>query len=80
MATAYHEGGPADGQRVKGVEQTPFRFWADVSDRASRTWVTLHRYVFAPPRDGAKCCYRYTGTHQVLGPVPGPESFPEWTT
>ncbi len=79
MATATHEGGPADGVRLSIEQQTHVRYYAPAAERASRGWLSLARYVFVPPRDGARCRYRYTGIHQARGPVPGDEKAPDWS-
>lgn len=79
MALAIHEGGPADGEtlRVETAPQT--RYYAPADQRAAADWVLLARYVFVPPRDGAKCTYRYSGQEQVQGPVPGTADQPDWS-
>jgi hypothetical protein len=79
MAVAVHFGGPADGAEVTGVEQTQTRHWAPAFDRNSRGWISLARYVFVPPRRGARCRYRYTGVDQVKGPAPGTKEAPDWS-
>lgn len=80
MAIAIHEGGPADGVRLSTPEQTPVRYHLPAADRARSGWLHLARYVFVPPRDGARCRYRYTGTHQARGPLRAPKETPDWST
>lgn len=79
MALAIHEGGPQDGLKVKTTSAPHTRYYAPAEERKRRGWLTLSRYVFVPPRDGAKCRYRFTGTEQVQGPVPGDETAPDWS-
>lgn len=80
MPTAEHSGGPAHGRNVQIDAVTQTRFWAPAEDRRSRGWVDLARYVFVPPRVGKHCAYRWTGLHQVVGPVPGGKDAPEWSS
>lgn len=79
MALAIHEGGPADGQRLRADGAPQIRYFAPAAERAATAWVPLARYVFVPPRDGPRCTYRYTGVHQVKGPVLGSEAEPDWS-
>jgi hypothetical protein len=79
LAIAVHERGPADGAKVRIDEVVQTRYYARPDARTSDSWVTLARYVFVPPRDGARCTYRYTGEEQVQGPLPGSPSAPEWS-
>lgn len=80
MALAYHDGGPVDGQTLR-IDATPqVRYYLPAEQRALREWLPLARYVFVPPRNGKHVKYRYTGEHQVLGPAPGMEGAPEWST
>jgi hypothetical protein len=80
VALAVHEGGPADGATLAVERAVPVRYHLPAPDRQHRGWLTLARYVFVPPRDGPRCRYRYTGTHQVQGPVPaGEAAHPDWS-
>lgn len=79
MAIAVHERGPADGAKVRTDAAPQVRYYAPVAERDSDTWVTLARYVFVPPRDGARCTYRFSGEEQVQGPVPGHADAPDWS-
>lgn len=79
MAIAVHQLGPADGASVRTEGAPQVRYYAPAADRASTTWIRLARYVFVPPRDGAKCTYRYSGEHEVQGPVPGTPDAPDWS-
>jgi hypothetical protein len=80
MAVAYHDGGPVHGLTLR-IEATPqVRFYLPAAERVVRGWLPLARYVFVPPRDGKHVRYRYTGVHQVMGPLPGAQSAPEWST
>lgn len=79
MALAVHYGGPADGAEVPGVEQTQTRHYLNRNERNRRTWLPLARYVFVPPRDGARCVYQFSGLDQVQGPVLGDEKQPDWS-
>jgi hypothetical protein len=79
LAIAVHQYGPQDGAKVR-VDETPqTRYFATAEARESKGWVTLSRYVFVPPRDGARCVYRFSGEEQVQGPVPGMATAPEWS-
>lgn len=79
MPIAVHERGPQDGARLRIDEVAQTRFYAPRKERIATGWVTLARYVFVPPRDGAKCVYRYSGQEQVQGPVPGSTKEPDWS-
>lgn len=90
MAIANHTGGPADGARVHTTEHVQVRYFAPAAERSRRGWVELARYVFVPPvvtvpkvgkrSDGLQYSYRYTGIHQVQGPVAAAaEHLPEWS-
>lgn len=79
MALAVHFGGPADGFTVKAEGAPQTRYYARAIDREVKTWVTLARYVFVPPRQGKECRYQYTGEHQEMGPVPGIPAEPDWS-
>lgn len=79
MAVAIHEGGPVDGLRLRTDTAPQTRFWLPADQRTAKRWLTLARYVFVPPRDGARCRYRYTGEDQVFGPVPGGTVEPDWS-
>ena len=79
MPLAIHERGPADGAKVRIDTVPQTRYYALPVDRAATDWVTLDRYVFVPPRDGAKCIYRHSGQEQVQGPVPGHADASEWS-
>jgi hypothetical protein len=80
MPQAIYEGGPADGQKVPIDQVAPHRYYAPAAARNRPGWVELARYVFLPPRDKAKCRYRYTGIHQQTGPVPPvDDERPEWS-
>lgn len=80
MAVTIHQGGPADGMRVR-VEGTPpqTRFYLPAQQRQSSGWLDVARYVYVPPRDGPRAVYRYTGVHQVQGPLPGGAGGPDWS-
>lgn len=79
MPIAIHERGPQDGAKLRTDTVPQTRYWAPADERAVTGWVRLARYVFVPPRDGAKCVYRFSGEEQVQGPVPGHPSAPDWS-
>jgi hypothetical protein len=80
MPLAIHEGGPADGQKVSIDQVMQHRHYAPAAARSRADWVVMGRYVFLPPRDKAKCRYRYTGSHQQQGPVPPLDAeHPDWS-
>lgn len=88
MPLAHHDGGPADGVTVSIGRVTQTRLYAPEDERGKRRapgdvnppWVMLARYVHVPPRDGKHVRYRYTGTEQTHGPVPGgTEDAPDWS-
>lgn len=80
MALAIHIGGPADGAEVPVDQAGQVRYYATKAARENRDgYVSLARYVFFPPRDRARCTYRYTGVEQKHGPRPGMEDAPDWS-
>lgn len=79
MPIAVHERGPQDGAKLRIDEVPQTRYYAPSEARAVSGWVTLARYVFVPPRDGARCVYRYSGEEQVQGPAPGTPKHPDWS-
>lgn len=90
MAIANHTGGPADSVRVHTTDLVQVRYYAPEAERKRRGWVGLARYVFVPPvltvpksgrrPPGIHYSYRYTGIHQVQGPVaPTVAHLPDWS-
>lgn len=79
MALAIHEGGPADGLTLHAETAPQTRYYAPARKRAVADWVLLARYVFVPPRNGARCTYRFSGEEQVQGPIPGTAAQPDWS-
>lgn len=79
MALAIHQLGPADGAKVPIETMPQTRYYAPADERKSDTWIRLARYVFVPPRIGAKCVYRFSGEEQVQGPIPGTPDAPDWS-
>jgi hypothetical protein len=79
LAVATHHAGPMDGHEVK-IETTPqTRYWLPAAKRAEKGWLMLARYVYVPPRDGKHVTYRYSGTEQTQGPLPGTKTEPDWS-
>lgn len=80
LLTAVHVGGPADGTRLP-VEVPPLpqaRWYAGAAARRRRK-VALARYVLHDAPDAATLRYRYTGTDERNGPVPGNAESPAWS-
>lgn len=78
--TAVHEGGPADGVRLQ-IETPPlpeFRLYAPARARKARK-VRLARYVLHDQPQRGVMRYRYTGTDEKQGPVPGMPNSPAWS-
>jgi len=78
--TAVHHGGPADGTETT-IPVTPLqqhRFYAPAPDRRHRT-VILARYVMHVFTDSDTVVYRYTGTDERRGPLPGAKGNPAWS-
>jgi len=78
--TVIHAGGPADGLRCVLEHPIPpaVRFYATRADRAGPR-VILARYVMYQPVEISVYEYRYTGTEERRGPLPGPGPDGVWS-
>jgi hypothetical protein len=77
---AIHQGGPVDGAEltITGQPLPQFRHWAPAGDRRQAN-VKLARYVLHVLPDLDTAVYRYTGTYERTGPVPGDSESPAWS-
>jgi hypothetical protein len=77
---ATHHGGPADGAEltITGQPLPQYRHWAPAAQRRQSN-VTLARYVLHVLPTLDTVIYRYTGTYERPGPVPGDKENPAWS-
>lgn len=77
---AVHQGGPADGTEltITGQPLPQTRLYATAAERRQAK-VTLARYVLHVLPDLDTAVYRYTGTWERVGPVPGAKESPAWS-